>query len=89
MGPLSLFLKEVLPMVADIATITSFVILVVTKLTAIPLLFDWLTRLKASRSIRDFFYATYHHALHGSLRGTKNIMPSGSPRCDLRPLPEA
>lgn len=55
MGPLSLFLKEVLPMVADIATITSFVILVVTKLTAIPLLFDWLTRLKASRSIRDFF----------------------------------
>lgn len=76
-------------MVADIATITSFVILVVTKLTAIPLLFDWLTRLKASRSIRDFFYATYHHALHESSHGRKNIRTLDYFRCDHRPLPEA
>ena len=44
-------------MVADIATITSFVVLVLIKLCAIPLLFDWLTRLKYVTVIRGFFIA--------------------------------
>ena len=43
-------------MVADIATVTSFVVLVLIKLLTIPLLFDWLTRLEyTSRIIRGFF----------------------------------
>lgn len=57
MGLLSLFLKEVLPMVADISTLTSFVVLALMKMSTIPFLFDWLTRLKyMSRIIRGFFY---------------------------------
>lgn len=43
-------------MVADIATVTSFVVLVITKLHTIPLFFEWLTRLElTSRIIRGFF----------------------------------
>lgn len=43
-------------MVADIATVTSFVVLVLTNLYTIPLFFEWLTRLElVSRIIRDFF----------------------------------
>lgn len=45
-------------MVADIATITSFVVLVAMKLSTIPLLFDWLTRLKCITVFRDFFMPT-------------------------------
>ncbi len=46
MGHLPLFLKEVLPMVADIATIISFVTLVLLKLLTIPLQSEWLTLLR-------------------------------------------
>ena len=46
MGHLPLFLKEVLPMVADIATIISFVTLVLLKLLTIPLQSEWLTALR-------------------------------------------
>ena len=42
-------------MVADIATITSFVVLVAMKLSTIPLPFNWLTRLKYITVFRDFF----------------------------------
>lgn len=56
MGQLPLFLKEVLPIVADIATVTSFVVLILIKLLTIPLFFEWLTLLKyMSRIIRGFF----------------------------------
>lgn len=57
-------------MVADITTITSFVVLVVIKLSAIPLPFDWLTRLKTSRLFRDFFCAIDPPVLRGFWHGT-------------------
>ena len=46
MGHLPLFLKEVLPMVADAATIISFTALVLLKLLTIPLQSERLTLLK-------------------------------------------
>jgi hypothetical protein len=54
-------------MVADIATVTSFVVLVFLKLFTVPLFFDWLTLLK---DVTDypwlFLYAIGHHSVHES-----------------------
>lgn len=56
MGQQPLLLKEVLPMVADFATIISFVTLVLMKLFTVPLLSEWLTLLAIlSRKFRGFF----------------------------------
>ena len=57
MGHLPLFLKEVLPIVADAATIISFTVLVLLKLLTIPLQSEWLTLLKKfiATIIRSFF----------------------------------
>lgn len=43
-------------MVADIATLTSFVVLVFMKLPTVPLFFDWLTRLKIRHGFSVAFF---------------------------------
>ena len=56
MGRIPLFLKEVLPMAADIATTISFAVLVAMKLLTDPFLTEFLEHLSMSRFDRGFFY---------------------------------
>ncbi len=60
MGHLPLFLKEVLPIAADIATVVSFVSFLGMKLLATPLLSEWLTRLKIFVTVYRGFFIVHH-----------------------------